>query len=157
MRSGFYSLQKYFGGILPHGEVSADVKEKCDKLILKYEECMYKYEFNTVIEELDLFVRDCNKRWSAISREAKDDTEAMGRLLIDTFHEIRVLTTLYHPIAPVGCEMIREYLRVPESMWSWENIFEEIYFFFDDADNHEMKFLEPRIDFFAPHESQIKK
>ncbi len=157
VRSGFYSLQKYFGGILPYGEVSAEVKEKCDKLILKYEECMYKYEFNAVIEELDLFVRDCNKRWSAISREAKDDAEAMGRLLIDTFHEIRVLTTLYHPIAPAGCEMIRKYLRVPESVWNWDNIFEEIYFFFDNADNHEMKFLEPRIDFFAPHESQIKK
>ncbi len=156
VRSGFYSLQKYFDGVLPTGGVSAEVREKCDALILQYERYMYKYEFCNVIEELDLFTRECNKRWSAISREAKDDKEAMGRLLIDTFHQIRVLTTLFHPIAPKGCEMIKEYLCVGDELWDWEHIFEDLYFFMPQPENHVMKFLEPRVDFWAPHESQLK-
>ena len=65
--------------------------------------------------------------------------------------------SLIHPIAPRGCELIREYLNVDENVWNWELIFEPITTLMDDAETHELKFLEPRFDFFEKHESQFRK
>jgi methionyl-tRNA synthetase len=61
-----------------------------------------------------------------------------------------------HPIAPEGTEMIREYMQLGEEFWSWERIFDTVYDFMEDANNHKLKFLEPRVDFFKKHPSQLK-
>lgn len=76
-------------------------------------------------------------------------------LLIDTFHAVRTITTLLHPIAPSGCEIVREYLGLGEELWSWENIFEPLTILLKDVKAHKLKFLEPKIDFFKHHESQF--
>jgi methionyl-tRNA synthetase len=57
--------------------------------------------------------------------------------------------------------MIREYLNVDDRLWSWEYIFEPLTFFTKSAQEsaqkstHKLKFLEPRVDFFAKHPSQL--
>jgi methionyl-tRNA synthetase len=61
-----------------------------------------------------------------------------------------------HPITPEGTEMIFEYLNLDENFWNWERIFEPVYFFMDNPVEHKLKFLEPRVDFFKKHPSQIK-
>ena len=59
-------------------------------------------------------------------------------------------------IAPLGTEMIRDYLNMGEDFWSWERIFEPIHAFMDDPATHELKSLEPRVNFFEKHPSQVK-
>ncbi len=51
--------------------------------------------------------------------------------------------------------MIRCYLRLGEELWSWDRIFEPIYAFMDRPEEHNLEFLEPRVDFFKKHPSQI--
>jgi methionyl-tRNA synthetase len=68
---------------------------------------------------------------------------------------IRTAAVLMHPIAPRGTEMIAEYLNFNEKFWSWDYIFENIYFFMDNPKKYELKRLEPKVDFFKKHESQI--
>lgn len=51
--------------------------------------------------------------------------------------------------------MVREYLNVNEQIWSWDYIFKSIDTFVEDLSTHKLKYLEPRIDFFKKHESQI--
>jgi methionyl-tRNA synthetase len=53
--------------------------------------------------------------------------------------------------------MILEYLNLGEDFWSWDHIFEPIYSFMDNPEEHKLKFLEPRVDFFKKHPSQIKQ
>ena len=64
------------------------------------------------------------------------------------------MAVLLHPIAPTGCEMFREYLNVDESLWNWDYIFDPISRYTGDLSTHELKFLEPRVDFFEKLESQ---
>ncbi len=62
---------------------------------------------------------------------------------------------MMHPIAPLGCGMLLEYLGFDESFWDWSRIFDTVYDFMPDKENHKLKFLEPRVDFFAKHPSQF--
>lgn len=170
VRSCFYTSQKYFNGTLPKGEVSKEVKETCDKAILEYEKLMYTHEFHAIMMLLDTFIRDASKFWASESKtviqnanpENKEMSEdekitaekpLMTQVLIDSFHFVRTIIALLHPIAPVGSEKVFDYLQVEKSFWSWETIFEPLSFFIKD--NHSFTFLEPRVDFFEKHESQV--
>lgn len=105
---------------------------------------------------LDSYIREMNKYWAKNSKDAEknEDKELLKQTLIDEFYALRVIATLLHPIAPTGCEMVREYLKADENMWNWDYIFNPIYDFISDK-SYELKFLEPKVDFFKKHPSQL--
>lgn len=150
-RSCFYAAQKHNGGILPDCEVDKDTRERADKTILEYERLMSEISFDKVFELLNIYLRDANKDWSTQSKS--EDVEAREQLLANSFHVIRTAVTLFHPITPGGCELIRMYLGIDARLWRWEYIFEPLAYFVEP--NHKFKFLAPRVDFFEKHQSQF--
>lgn len=155
-RSCFYTSQKYFEGKLPSGSIDIAVLEECNNAILEYEKLMYTHEFHTIMMLLDTLIRNASKYWAAAMKTCEvGDDKAVKPVLINAFHYVRTCTALLHPIAPIGTEKIREYLSFDETFWSWEHIFEPLTFFMKDPGAHTFKFLEPRIDFFDKHESQV--
>ena len=157
IRSCFYTTQKYYDGGLPAGEVSDAVRQEADACILEYERLMHRCELHQVMNLLDTFIRAINKRWADAMRRAdtEGDDDLRRQTLLDAFHSVRVALTLVHPIAPEGTEMAREYLNVDERLWSWEHIFAPLPYFFTDEAAHQFRFLEPRVDFFRRHPSQL--
>ena len=151
LRSCFYTVQKYNHGILPEYEISSEVRERAENVIWEYEKLMSLFSFDKIFELLNIYLRDANKEWSV--RSKSENPEEIKRLLTDSFHVIRTAATLFHPITPLGCDMIREYLNVGERIWDWEHIFDPLNFF--TTPNHKFKYLEPRIDFFKKHSSQL--
>ena len=158
VRSCFYTAQKYYEGKIPVGEVSPEVLEESRKTILEYEKLMSRCEFHSVMNLLDTYLRNINKYWAGNIRTAEQNNDANLRTktLIDAFHMVRTATVLVHPIAPKGTEMVREYLNFGDDFWNWERIFQTLYDFMADPPNHKLKFLEPRVDFFEKHPSQIE-
>lgn len=155
-RSCFYTSQKYFEGKLPSGEIDQAVIDECTKAILEYEALMHRHEFHTVMMLLDTLIRNASKYWAAAMKTCEvGDGEAVRPVLINAFHYLRTATLLLHPIAPCGAEKIREFLAVDDSLWNWEHAFEPLPFFMKEASAHSFKFLEPRVDFFDKHESQV--
>ncbi|WP_066497895.1 hypothetical protein [Abyssisolibacter fermentans] len=65
--------------------------------------------------------------------------------------------TLVHLVAPTSCEGVRDFLNFNENIWNWDYIFDGVESFIDDKENHKLKFLEPKSDFFKRHESQFRK
>lgn len=151
VRSCFYATQKHNGGMLPACEVSHAVKERADRTILDYERLMSELSFDKVFELLNLYLRDANKDWS--TRSKSENADVREQLLADSFHVLRTAVTLFHPITPMGCELVRDYLGVDARLWQWEHIFEPLVFF--AGPNHKVRFLEPRVDFFKRHPSQF--
>ena len=151
VRSCFYTVQKYHDGVYPGGEVSAPARRVSDETILEYERLMATFAFDKIFEMLNIYLRDANKSWSAKSKT--QEAAMIGQLLVDSFHVVRVACALFHPIAPVGCEMICAYLGADERLWDWRFIFEGLDFFVEPG--HRFGFLEPRVDFFAKHHSQV--
>ena len=149
-RSCFYTAQKYNDGKMPLGEIDEDVIKESKEVILKYERAMYMTEFHTVMSLMDTYIRNANKYWAKNIAEADkaDDNELRKKVLRNVFHMVRVATVLMHPIAPTGAEMICEYLGFGEEFWDWNRIFDTMNDYCVGETEHQLKFLEPRVDFF---------
>lgn len=158
VRSCFYTAQKYYDSKIPNGTISSSILEKSKETILNFEIKMYRHEFHRLGDILDDYIRMGNKNWANNIRIAdkENNNELRAQLLIDSFYVIRVAITLLHSIAPKGCEKIREYMNLNERVWSWNYIFEDYNFFIDDLNNHCLKFLEPKEDFFTKHYTQFE-
>jgi len=162
VRSCFYSLQKYFDGKLPELAISHESLTAANTFIDECEWAMYRFEFSKVIDMADVYLREANKTWSASTKAAealdKDGEEEKAaslraQTLTDAFHAVRVAATLLHPFAPEGTERVADYLQVGDKLWDWANINEPLTFFL--SKDHNFKFLEPRVDFFFKHQSQL--
>ena len=88
--------------------------------------------------------------------DRNEDNELRKQTLIDAFHMLRVAAVLTHPVAPMGTELLVSYLGFDEDFFSWERIFDTVYDFCEDKENHQLKTLEPRFDFFPKHPSQFE-
>ena len=159
VRSCFYTSQSYFDSRIPKGEISGKILMESKEAILNFERHMYNHEFHSLTYVLDTYIRNMNKYWVNNMRTAETTGNAGLRkqVLIDSFHAVKTAAVLLHPIAPFGCELIKEYLRVNEKLWNWDYIFSTIYDVIDDFENHQLKFLEPKTDFFKKHISQLEK
>jgi methionyl-tRNA synthetase len=158
VRSCFYTAQKYYESRIPVGGISDSIRDEAVQAILTYERHMYNHEFHRVTEVLDSYIRGMNKYWVNQIRiaETNQDDELRSQVLIDTLYAVRTIASLLHPIAPTGCEMVRDYLNVSKELWSWDYIFEPLEKFMENKATHRLKFLEPRVDFFQKHESQLE-
>ncbi|NLA84759.1 MAG: methionine--tRNA ligase, partial [Clostridiales bacterium] len=150
--------QKYYDSRVPVGEVSPQVLEEAKNTILEYENLMYRYEFHNIMNLMDTYIRNANKYWASGMKEVKDtgNMELQKQIVIDAFHMLRTSIVLMHPIAPEGTEMVCEYLGFGKEFWSWDRIFDTVYDFMEDPEEHRLKTLESRVDFFKKHESQLK-
>lgn len=160
IRTCFYDAQKYLDGKMPVGKVDDDILAESEKAVLEYERFMYKFEFHQVTYVLDSYIRKASKYMAKAKAEADkaDDNELRKKWLVNVFHMIKTAAVLLHPIAPVGTEMVRDYLNIGEEMWNWDYIFDSLSdSILKGETEHEIKFLEPRVDFFKRHESQFSK
>ena len=115
---------------------------------------MFNFKFVMIFELLNIYLRDANKAWSFKSKKADAENEENIRkqLLIDTVHIIKVLAALFHPFAPKGCDMVKDYLKLNDEIYNWDNIFKPVSDIIKAS--HEFEFLPPKTDFFVKHESQ---
>lgn len=157
VRSCFYTSQKYYDSEIPVAEISKEILEEAKESIINYENNMYNHEFHSVIYVLDSYIRKMNKYWVSNMKkaESENDEQLRKQVLIDSFHAVKTIITLLHPIAPTGCEKVRDYLNIDKKLWNWDFIFEPIYSFIDGG--HKLKYLMPRVDFFEKHESQLSE
>lgn len=158
VRSCFYTAQSYYDSRIPAGDVSPKILEESEEAVLTYERHMYNHEFHSLTYVLDSYIRNMNKYWVNNMRTAETggNGELRKQVLIDSFHAVRTAVVLLHPLAPFGCEMVREYLKVSEKLWNWDFIFTPLYNIIEDYDSHRLKFLEPKVDFFKKHSSQLE-
>ena len=154
VRSFFYTIQKYYDGKMPEGAVSAEILQEAEKVIIDYENLMFNFKFDKIFELLNIYLRDANKAWSFKSKkaDAENDETMRKQLLIDTVHIIKVLAALFHPFAPKGCDMVKDYLKLNNEIYNWDNIFKPVTDIIKAS--HEFEFLPPKTDFFVKHESQ---
>ncbi len=156
IRTTFYSFQKYNEGNqeLPKVSVSEAIKEKCESIIIKHEQHMSKMEFTPVMTQLEDFFRFFNKDLSAkmAALQKEFDKAIFEQTIVDAVHMIKTAIMLSHPIAPASTERVREALNVDERIYSWDYAMEEITAIV--GDNHNLKFIEARADFFSRPEWQ---
>lgn len=152
IRTAFYTTQKLFDGVIPSLAPEENFVADAKKAVLDYERFMAKFAFHQCTYVLDSYIRNGSKYMSRALKDGQSPAEA-EQALANLFYMIRIAGILLHPMAPFGTEKLREYLDVDERIWSWDTIFEPISYF--TGENHKLKFLPPRTDFFTRHESQF--
>lgn len=159
IRTCFYAIQNNCDGKIPEGEACAKIRLMAEKAVLDYERHMYNHEFHRISYTLDDFIRSINKHWvnNVKIADASGDTAFRKQLIIDCFYACKIIAVLVHPIAPEGCEMFRKYLCLGEKLWDWNYILEPISAYVEDINSHQLKFLEPRVDFFKKHDCQLRE
>lgn len=157
IRSCFYSMQAHTDGKIPAGKVNEKIVALSETKIAEYERHMYNHDFHRISYVLDEYIREVNKHWVNNIRvaEKNDDNEMRKQLIVDCLYACKVIAVLVHPVAPDGCEMFADYLNLGEALFDWDKIAEPLEAYMGDVTKHEIKFLEPRIDFFKKHESQF--
>ena len=93
-------------------------------------------------------------------RSLRQENEALRRqVLSDSAYLLWAATMLMHPIVPAGCEEICSYLNFqPETFFSWDHDFLTLAELAEQGeDDHPVRELPPRTDFFKKHPSQFKK
>lgn len=154
IRTAFYTTQKEFDGILPSVAPEEKFMQEAEKAVLEYERHMSKFAFHQCTYVLDSYIRNGSKYMSKNVTADAEDKEKLSQALANLFYMIRIAGVLLHPLAPFGTEKLREYLQVDEKIWSWDTILEPLTYF--TGENHKLKFLPPRTDFFTRHESQFE-
>lgn len=157
IRTCFYAIQNNGDGKIPVGDASERISVMAEKAVLDYERHMYNHEFHRIAYVLDDFIRAVNKHWvnNVKIADAANNVEFRKQLVVDCLYACKVIAILIHPIAPEGCEMFREYLNLGEELWDWSAIFEPVSFYIADMERHQLKYLEPRVDFFRKHDCQL--
>ena len=150
LRTLFYSTQNNFGGKLPDVKASEETKEVCKKALLDYERFMFDKKFHQVVNVVDVFVRNINKKWANSINSV--DAEGLKALTADTVEMIKTANLMLHPFAPNGTEKVREYLGFDERSFSWDYAFEDYSFF---KTSPEISTLAEKEDFFKKHPSQL--
>ena len=155
LRTLFYTVQNEFNGVVPVGDIRPEIKAELKDSILKYERFMAEKKFHQVINVVDVLVRNINKYWVANFNNCKTKEE-LANLIANTLEQIKVANVLLHPIAPSGTENVANYLGLKENWNSWEFIFDDVYTFFDNKENHKLKTLKEKEDFFKKHPTQLE-
>jgi len=158
-RSCFYTSQKDFNGKIPSVEPTTEIKKLLEEKVLEYEKHMYNHDFHRIAYTLDALIRDVSKIWARDSKigDESEGSEVLQQALADLFYACKIIAILIHPIAPSGVEMFEYYLNLDQKLWNWDTIFDPLYSYVTDLAQHELKFLEPRVDFFAKLASQFEK
>ncbi|MDE6848805.1 MAG: class I tRNA ligase family protein, partial [Ruminococcus sp.] len=154
IRTAFYTTQKEFDGIMPSLAPEEKFVQEAEKAVLEFERHMSKFAFHQCTYVLDSYIRNGSKYMSKNVTADADDKDKLAQALSNLFYMIRIAGVLLHPLAPFGTEKLREYLQVDEKIWSWDTILEPLTYF--TGENHKLKFLPPRTDFFTRHESQFE-
>lgn len=157
LRTLFYTTQKYYDSVIPKVSVREEIQDIIAKAVYDYEHNMARQEFHLVIYTIDDLIRNVSKYWSKYIKEAddKDDAQLRGQILADTFYAAKCILSLLHPITPSSAELVRAYLNLNTSVWSWDHILDDITAHMDDVDSHRLVFIEPKFDFYKKDESQF--
>lgn len=169
-RSCFYEAQNNFDGEIPMLKPTQKVIDMVLDTIQNYEKLMEKVELYSVMQLMDKFIRDAQFHWAdgikkVSNKELQDGidvrqgaapSEARKQILADSFYLLCACTLLMHPVVPLSCEKICEYMNFSkQEFFNWDN-FAKILDTKFDGQTQKLKELPPRFDFFKKHPSQFK-
>lgn len=155
VRSCFYTSEKYNDWKIPTNTVSEEITQMMEKAVYEYERNMSQQELHRVIITLDNVIRKLSKYWSKHMKtaDANDDHELRLQILADMFYGVKVSLTLLHPVVPSSSENVQAYMQLNDTLWSWDHILEPIQTHYDDSEDHTVKEIPAKFDFFANHPS----
>lgn len=112
-----------FGGKVPDGKLLPKVLDETTKLVQKYLRSMEKSDYPVLLGQIENYARQINSLFT--QHKPHDDRhpiEERKDALYSCFYVLKNLMILLYPFAPVTMNKLRESLRLPESVFTIDEL-----------------------------------
>jgi methionyl-tRNA synthetase len=112
-----------FGGKVPDGKILPKVLDETTKLVQKYLRSMEKSDYPVLLGQVENYARQINSLFT--QHKPHDDRhpiEERKDALYSCFYVLKNLMILLYPFAPVTMNKLRESLRLPESVFTIDEL-----------------------------------
>jgi methionyl-tRNA synthetase len=112
-----------FDGVVPEGKLLEKIEKETMKIVQLYVKNMEKSDHITLLGQIENYARLINSLF--VQYKPHDDrAELEGRKdgLYSCFYVLKNLMIMLYPFAPQTMERVRESLKLPETVWSVDEL-----------------------------------
>ncbi len=112
-----------FGGKVPEGELLAEVVEATEKMVQRYVGAMQKAEYHSLLFDVENYARRINSLFTQYKpHDDRHPEEGRRAGLYSSFYVLKNLMIMLYPFTPHTMEELRQALRLPETVWSIDEL-----------------------------------
>ncbi len=112
-----------FDGKVPEGQLMDKAVQATEKMVQRYVGAMQKAEYHSMIFDLENYARTINSLFTQYKpHDDRYPEEERRDALYTSFYVLKSLMIMLYPFTPHTMERLREALRLPESVWTVDEL-----------------------------------
>jgi methionyl-tRNA synthetase len=112
-----------FGGRIPPGVLNEKVRAETAKIIQRYLKSMERAEYSTLLFAIENYARQINSLFTQFKpHDDRQPEESRRDALFSCFYVLKTLMIMLYPFAPFTMEKLRVSLRLPENVFSVDEL-----------------------------------
>jgi methionyl-tRNA synthetase len=112
-----------FDGVVPDGVLLEKVEENTTKIVQRYMKCMERADYPNLLYEIENYARTINRLFTQYKpHDDRHDEEGRRNALYSGFYVLKNLMIMLYPFVPETMERLRHSLRLPEDVWSVDEL-----------------------------------
>jgi methionyl-tRNA synthetase len=112
-----------FEGKVPAGKLNEKIKAETAKIIKKYLYSMERADYPVLLNLMENYARQINSLFTQFKpHDDRQPLESRSDALYSCFYVLKNLMIMLYPFVPSTMEKLRESLRLPESVWSVDEL-----------------------------------
>ncbi len=113
----------HYGGKVPDGKILEKYEKETMKIVQLYTKNMEKSDHITLLGQIENYARNINSLFTQFKpHDDRHDLQERVDGLYTSFYILKNLMIMLYPFAPQTMERVRESLRLPESVWSIDEL-----------------------------------
>lgn len=113
----------HYGGKVPDGKLLEKYEKETMKIVQLYTKNMEKSDHITLLGQIENYARNINSLFTQFKpHDDRHDLQERVDGLYTSFYILKNLMIMLHPFAPQTMERVRESLKLPESVWSIDEL-----------------------------------
>lgn len=113
----------HYGGKVPEGKLMEKYEKETMKIVQLYTKNMEKSDHITLLGQIENYARNINSIFTQFKpHDDRHDLQERVDGLYTSFYILKNLMIMLYPFAPQTMERVRESLKLPESVWSIDEL-----------------------------------
>lgn len=113
----------HYGGKVPEGKIMEKYEKETMKIVQLYTKNMEKSDHITLLGQIENYARNINSIFTQFKpHDDRHDLQERVDGLYTSFYILKNLMIMLYPFAPQTMERVRESLKLPESVWSIDEL-----------------------------------
>ena len=112
-----------FGGRVPDGTLIDDVEQNTARIVQRYLKSMERADYPNLLYAIEIYARTINSLFQKYKpHDDRHPEEGRHNALYSSFYVLKSLMIMLYPFVPETMERLRQSLRLPEDVWSIDEL-----------------------------------